>query len=155
VEGKFEVDASRLRKLETAFIEQMHSLRQFTVPREHMLALACMAFEIRVAEEDLRKPRRRQQLLDFREEIGRLSAHYFGELGDNGYAALNVLTDFAARPRSYISQEAMIDPLQKRCGDWTVSFLRAIKEPSFDYASYLGSCADDARLLGESEAGTE
>lgn len=155
VEGKFEIDASRLRKLETTFIEQMHSLRQFAVPREHMLALACKAFEIRVEEEDLRKPRRRQQLLDFREEISRLSARYFEELGDNGYAALNVLTDFAARPRSYISKEAMIDPLQKRCGDWTVNFLRAIKEPSFNYLGYLSSSADDARRLGDAGGGRE
>ena len=155
VEVKFEVDASRLRTLETAFIEQMHNLRQFDVPREYMLALACRAFEIHVADEDLRKPRRRQQLLDFMEEISRLSLHYFEELGSNGYAALNVLTDFAARPRSYISPEAMVDPLQKRCGDWTVSFLRAINEPSFDYASYLGPFAEAARLLGELEAGTE
>jgi hypothetical protein len=148
VEGKFEVEVTRLRNLETAFIERMHNLKRFHVPQKHMLALACKAFEIRVTDEDLRKPRRRQQLLDFKDEISRLAAHYFKELGTNGYAALNVLTGFAARPPSYISQEAMIDPLQKRCGDWTVGFLRAIEDPAFDYVQYLGPFAEHSdRLL--------
>ncbi len=155
VEGKFEIDASRLQKLETKFIEQMHNLQNFPVPEEQMLALACMAFEIRVTEKDLRKPRRRKQLIDFKEEIGRITAEYFKKLGANGYAALNVLTDFAARPHSYISQEAMIDPLQKRCGDWTVNFLQAIKDPSFDYTKYLGPYVQTAGVLDEPETRTE
>jgi hypothetical protein len=41
----------------------------------------------------------------------------------------------------------MIDPLQKRCGDMTVSFLQAIQEPTFDFAKYLGPFAKAARLL--------
>ena len=154
-EERLVVDASPLRELGTAFIGQMRDLKEFTVPRKHMLALACKVFGIRVRKKDLSKPRRRRQLEHFTEEIDRLTAKYFDDLGENGYAALNVLTDFAARPRSYISQQAMIDPLQKRCGDWTVSFLEAIKESSFNYDSYLGSFAKDARLLRESEGGTE
>jgi len=150
VEGKFQVDMSRLQKLETTFIEQMHNLKRFYVPREHMLALACKAFEIRVTDEDLRKPRRREQLLRFKDEISRLSDRYIEELGTNGYAALNILSDFAARPRTYISQEAMIDPLQKRCGDWTVGFLQAIHDPGFDYERYLGPYAKSARALDDS-----
>jgi hypothetical protein len=154
VEGKFKVDATRLRKLETVFIEQMHGLKRYYVPQEHMLALACKAFDVGVTEEDLSKPRRRKQLLDFRAEITRLTAHYFKDLGPNGYAALNVLSDFATRPRTYISETAMIDPLQKRCGDLTVSFLQAIQERTFDYAKYLGPFAKAARILDGAEPRT-
>lgn len=155
VEGKFEVDASRLRNLEKAFVEQMHNLKRFYVPEERVLALACKAFDIRIADEDLRRPRRRQQLLDFRDEIGRLTRRYFNELGPNGYAALNVLSDFAARPSIYISQEAMIDPLQKRCGDWTQTFLKAIQDPSFDYAKYLGAFSKTGLVLDQSGPQTQ
>jgi hypothetical protein len=147
VEGKFQVDATRLRKLETVFLEQMHGLKRYFVPEEHMLALACKTFDIEVTEEDLGKPQRGEQLLDFRAEITRLTAHYFKGLGPNGYAALNVLSDFATRPVAYISQAAMIDPLQKRCGDVTVSFLQAIQEPTFDFSKYLGPFAKAARML--------
>ena len=154
VEGKFEVEATKLRKLETAFIEHMHNLKRFYVPEEHMLALVCRAFEVRITEEDLRKKHRREQLADFKNEIARLTARYFTELGPNGYAALNVLSDFAARPCGYVSETAMIDPLQKRCGDWTVNFLSAIQEPAFDYAKYLGPFAEAARAIDELEART-
>lgn len=155
VEGKFQVEATSLQKLETGFIEQMHNLKRFYVPPEHMLALACAAFEIRVTDDDLRKPHRREQLINFKSEIGRLASQYFKGLGPNGYAALNVLSDFAARPTAYISQAAMIDPLQKRCGDWVENFLQAIQEPVFDYAKYLGPFAKAARLLDESKPETE
>ena len=67
-----------------------------------MLALACKACDIEVTEEDHGKPNRREQLLDFRSEITRLTAHYFKGLRPNGYAALNVLSDFATRPAAYI-----------------------------------------------------
>jgi hypothetical protein len=151
VEGKFQVDANRLHKLETTFTGQMHNLHQVEVPPQSMLALACKAFEIQVTEEDLRKPRRRQNLVDFRDRIAQLSTKYFGDLGATGYAALNVLTDFAAQPASYISKEAMIDPLQKRCGDWTVNFLEAIRDPAFDYGKYLGSFSEAAQALNQTE----
>ncbi len=148
-EGKFDVESTRLKALETRFIAQIHNLRRFYVPPEHMLALACKAFEIQITPSDLDKPRRKEQLVQFRSEIDRLRKKYFEEMGPNGYAALNVLTDFAARPHSYISREAMVDPLQKRCGDWTTSFLEAIKDTSFDYAKYLGAFAQSAQLLAK------
>jgi hypothetical protein len=154
VEGKFQVDATRLRKLETVFLEQMHGLKRYFVPEEHMLALACKTFDIEVTEEDLGKPNRREQLLEFRSEIARLTAQYFKGLGPNGYAALNVLSDFATRPAAYISPAAMIDPLQKRCGDMTGIFLQAIQEPTFDFSKFLGPFATAARVLNSTGART-
>lgn len=138
VEGQFRVDATRLKELETRFIEQMHNLKRYYVPAEHMLALVCKALVIEIKPEDLQNPRKRERLVEFRDEIARLSKRYIDELGPNGYAALNVITDFASRPTLYISQEAMIDPLQKRCGDWTTEFLEAIQDPKFDVQQYLG-----------------
>ena len=146
----FKVDTSRLKALETTFIEQMHNLKRFYVSPEHMLALACKAFGIEITDETMQKPKRRENLLKFGEEIQRLTAVYFKHLEPNGYAALNVLSDFAARPHGYISQEAMIDPLQKRCGVWTVDFLETIKDDKFDYEKYLGRFAECARILARS-----
>lgn len=91
-----------------------------------------------------------RNVLKFKDRVRELTAKYFHEMGNSGYAALNVLTDFATEPASYISQEAMIDPLQKRCGDWTVNFLAAVKDSKFDYASYLGPCLETAEALSQS-----
>ncbi len=148
VEGKFQVDASRLKGLEVRFIEQMHNLKRYYVSPEHMLALACKALEVEIDPADLRDAKKAERLIQFRDKIKRLTEKYFKELGPNGYAALNVLTDFASRPTLYISQEAMIDPLQKRCGDWTTNFLAAIQDPKFDFRKYLGQFAQGAEALG-------
>lgn len=155
MEADFKAEANKLRRLETEFIEHMHNLERFPVPKEHMLALACRAFNIHITEKDFRQPRRREQLVGFKTEIAKLTTRYFKELGPNGYAALNVLSDFAARPCGYISETAMIDPLQKRCGEWTVNFLDAIQQPAFDYAKYLGPFAKAARELDGLETRTE
>lgn len=154
LEADYKAEGDKLRRLETEFIEHMHNLKRFDVPEEYMLALACKAFDIHVTEEDLRKPRRREQLGGFKDEITRLTDNYFKKLGPNGYAALNVLSDFAARPCGYISDTAMIDPLQKRCGEWTVNFLGAIQDSSFDYAKYLGPFVKAASVLDQLETRT-
>lgn len=146
-EGKFKIDATKLKGLEVRFIEQLHNLKRYYVPPEHMLALACKAFDIKIDPADLCNPRKARRLLEFRDEIRKLTDRYFEELGPNGYAALSVLTDFASRPKFYISKEAMIDPLQKRCGDWTTNFLVAIQDPKFDFKNYLGEYARNAEAL--------
>jgi hypothetical protein len=147
VEGKFRVDATRLKDLEVRFIEQVHNLKRYYVPPEHMLALACKVLQVEIKPADLRDPRKRKRLVEFRDDVERLTNKYFTELGPNGYAAFNVMTDFASRPMLYISQEAMIDPLQKRCGDWASNFIAAIQDPSFDFNKYLGDFARGAEAL--------
>jgi len=59
-------------------------------------------------------------------------------LGENGYAALNVLTDFASRPVGFISQEGRIDSLQHRAGGWIEDFVEAMESRDFKYEDYLG-----------------
>lgn len=147
VEGRFQVDAGRLKELEVQFIEQMHNLKRYYVPPNRMLAILCKALGIQGEPGDLGDPRRRERLIEFRDGVRRLTDRYFAEVGPNGYAALNVITDFASRPTLYISQEAMIDPLQKRSGDWVSSFLGAIQDPKFDFDNYLGDFARRAEAI--------
>ena len=115
---EFHTTFGELKQLEKEFIEQVHNLKRYYVPEDVMLALACRVFGIRASRNDFEKPRRAEQLTEFRDRVLSLTRTYFDALGSNGYAALNVLTDFPTRPLAYISPESMVDRLQKRSGDW-------------------------------------
>ena len=136
-----------LKQLEVQFIEQLKNMKRYYVPEEKMFPLLCRALNIQFKEQSLQNREWRQRALQFKEHVTTLTNRYFKELGSNGYAALNVITDFSSRPKLYISAEAMVDSLQKRIGDWTEDFLQAIEDSSFDFDEYLGSFVDIPKLL--------
>lgn len=59
------------------------------------------------------------------------------EFGDNAYAALNILADFATRPEGYISSENVIDSLQKKAGAWVEEFVNLASNKAFRIEGYL------------------
>ena len=59
-------------------------------------------------------------------------------MGHNGYAALNVLTDFASRPVVLaFSPASRVHRLQERSGRWVDEFIEAIKGDAFDFYTYV------------------
>lgn len=146
--AKFETDFGELKTLEKEFIEKLHNLKRYHVPEKCMLPLVCKTFSIDADEQDISKPKRAGQLLNFKNQINSLTKLYFENLGQNGYAALNVLTDFASRPDNlYISPESMVDKLQKRSGEWADEFIKEIKDDSFMFEKYLSSYVKTAELI--------
>jgi hypothetical protein len=147
---EFHTTFGELKTLEKQFIEKLHNLKRFYVPEKEMLPLLLKVFRVRVGQEDLSKPKRREQLLALRENVTSLTRKYFDDIGPNGYAALNVLTDFASRPEVYISPETVINQLQKRSGDWVEGFITEIKQDSFNFDTYMGEYRESARVLSAS-----
>lgn len=143
----FDTNIGELKKLEAEFIENMHNLQRYHVPEKYMLPLVCRTFEIKASAEDLERPKRLIQLHAVKNHVNDLTKQYFGELGQNGYAALNVLTDFASRPATYISPEAMVDQLQKRSGKWAEEFIGEIKDDKFRFETYLGDYVKTAQII--------
>lgn len=129
--------AGGMAKLKTQFIERLHNLQRYHVPEKEMLSLACKVFDVRADEKVDSQPKRVEQLKDFRFAFDELTSKYFSEMGENAYAALNVLTDFASRPTSYISPVSVMDSLQKKAGAWIDEFIPAIKDDKFKFDDYL------------------
>jgi hypothetical protein len=118
-----------------------------------MLPIACKAFGIRTDAASLKNKKRSGDLFKFRQAVSRATREYFGELGPQGYSALNVLTDYATRPEGVLSRESSIDGLQKKAGDWSNQFVNAISSPSFSFDGYLGSYRDTAELINSIDPG--
>ncbi|OYU42422.1 MAG: hypothetical protein CFE44_24075, partial [Burkholderiales bacterium PBB4] len=111
------------------------------------LAILCRAFDITVGADVKSKPRRMQDLLALRTQVGDLTQNYFAEMGPHGYAALNVLTDYATRPEGVMAPEAAMHGLQQKAGSWMDGFITAIKDPDFSFDNYLGDFRKTAELI--------
>jgi hypothetical protein len=144
---RFSDNIGDIRKLETLLVEQLHHLKRFYVPKEKMLSLFCRVFDLRIDANALKNRQRVSQLLEIKQQVSELIERYFGGMGPHGYAALNVLTDYATRPTGVISPEASINGLQQKTSDWMQGFISAISESSFSFDDYLKDYQSSADRL--------
>jgi hypothetical protein len=128
---KFAENIGDIRKMELELVEGLKHLRRYYVPEEEMLPIACKAFGIRTDAASLKNKKRSGDLFKFRQAVSRATREYFGELGPQGYSALNVLTDYATRPEGVLSRESSIDGLQKKAGDWSNTICKCDQQSVF------------------------
>lgn len=144
---RFVENIGDIRKLEASLTEKLHNLERYYVPEKHMLPTLCRAFNIKVTPEVAQKKKRMEELVALREHTRQLTNNYFSEIGPNGYAALNVLTDFASRPEGVISREASINGLQHKASSWMEEFISEIKNSSFSFDNYLADYRETVEII--------
>lgn len=145
--ARFEDNIGDIRKIEAALTENLHQLKRYYVPPAEMLPIVCRAFDISATKEDLMKPRRVEALTAMRDQVRGLTETYFTGLGPHGYAALNVLTDYATRPTGVIAPEASMHGLQQKASNWMEGFISAIKSPNFSFDKYLENVRPTAAII--------
>lgn len=143
----FQDNIGNIRALESALSGKLRKLKEYELPEEAMLPIACRAFGINLRPDELAKARRVESIVAIRDRIRELTGTYFTGMGSNGYAALNVLTDYATRPVGVIAPEASMHGLQQKATDWMDGFLDDIATPGFALDRYLADWADGAKLL--------
>lgn len=136
-----------IKTLEQLFVGQLRNLQRFHVPARWMLPLACKVFDVRLPSDTPIKPRRADELRQFRQAIADLASDYFVKMGEQGYAALNVLTDYASRPVGVIAPETMMDGFQHKAGDWINDFTKQIESREFSFDTYLGDYRATAEAI--------
>lgn len=133
--------------LQAAFMADLLRLRQRRVRRDQMLPLACRVMRVSPGEEDVRNRRKWRALIGWRDRVIDLTGRYFGEMGENAYAALGVLTDFASRPTHVRSGVVATDQLQRGSAAWMSGFLRESGRLGFRMESYVHDYRKYAELL--------
>jgi hypothetical protein len=136
-----------IRKLEAALVENLHQLKRYHVPESKMLPLLCRAFDIKVTKDVLEKQKRVDDLLALRSQVKGLTESYFSSMGPHGYAALNVLTDFATRPTGVFAPETSMHSFQQKAGNWMENFVSAIQRSDFSFDSYLAEYRQTAQVI--------
>jgi len=132
----------QIRNREVEFIKKLQALRQYPLPASSMLALMCKVFNIRMTKRSVEEMTtdRRKTAARLAKLINELTSSYFGQFGDNAYAALNVISDYASFPDGDRGASVVMD-YQSRAGNWVDSFVEASKSPDFSMTAYLGSDA--------------
>jgi Domain of unknown function (DUF932) len=134
---KFNLKGGEFAKQEARFVEQVNNLSRFHVPRKMMWPLLAKTFGLTPPSEDA-KPKTWDNWELQRSHTADLTKKYFDELEDTGYAALNVLTDYASRPPAIAFGQLRVHSLQTTCGIWMKSFTESLKSADFNFKDYLG-----------------
>lgn len=146
---RWQENLADIKSLEKLFVAKLRNLERFHVPAKFMLPLACKVFEIEQLSGESIGPRRTEALRTFRDALADLTSSYFVKMGEHGYAALNVLTDYASRPVGVMSPEVMMDRFQHKAGGWIQDFAEHIEQRDFSFDNYLGSSLTTAKVIAK------
>jgi hypothetical protein len=133
----FDVCDERLAKVKASFGSYLDALRACSVRSDQFAAFARAVLSIRVPEKLVPKSREVADWESLTAHLAALCDQYARELGENAYALLNVITEFASRPPAsrYVQRER--HSLQRLAGTWLSSFAERCQRPSFNLTTYL------------------
>ena len=134
---KFKDNIGDIKVLEAELVEQLHQLKRYYVPEDEMLPLFCQIFDVKIDNPEKIKEKRLEQIQEMKSQIKKIIRKYFDELGPNGYATLNVLTDYASRPVGYISSAIYVNGFQQKANNWMRNFIMQISKPTFTFNNYI------------------
>ena len=120
-----------------SFEQKMEELRNIQVLPSSILEIFCRVFDIKVDKEHV-NPIQKEGLKRKVEQITRLGDEYFNEMGDNAYAMMNVLTDYASFPVWPKNPINYIDGYQHRVGRWVDDIIARYKIQGFDLSKHIG-----------------
>ncbi len=121
----------------TLFEEKMKTLKSIALPSSSALAIYCKVFDVDVDKDKVTNAQR-EKLSMRAKQIVEASKQYFRELGNNAYAMMNVMTDFASFPEWTPNPSLYVDGYQRKVGNWVDDFIEKHKEPDFSLSGYIG-----------------
>ena len=135
-----EIDEATYRKVKKRFWEFLECLAKQDIPHDRFRSIIHSVLKIdkpnRMKEERARAWRFLERIIDG------VADRYVGELGTNGYALWNAITDIATNPPTktlghrFILRERHV--LQRLAGTWAAAFTWAITEKQdFDVSEYI------------------
>ena len=138
---RFNLQKGKIGKLIEDFESHINKLRNYRIPKGQGLDLLRVLFQIKdenkinfeSEKEDRGEYDTLLRILDCRLN------KYIGELGENGYALFNAVTDIASHTidKNRYFRRHEIHAMQRLAGNWINSFQKEIERPDFDIDSYL------------------
>ena len=135
---QFQLRRGTFAEMEKAFVESLKTLHHARLPRRFMWPLFCKVFGVKQPDENS-TAQARLRFINLKKHVADLTATYFDKLGETSYSAMNVLTDYASRPKFEVGEKSRIHGLQIASGIWIEDFSNEVKKLDFSIAEYLGS----------------
>ncbi len=120
-----------------SFGEKLSRLNRIAIPEEMVLPTFVKVFDIPDVDDESITPASRLRYLLQAESVKKAGESYYDELGDNAYAMMNVLTDFASFPVGRISP-THVHGYQSKVGEWINSLLEASGKDGFKLEDFIG-----------------
>ena len=122
----------------SVFEKKMEKLKSIALPSSSALAIYCKAFDISVNKDDVTEAQK-EILSNRTKQIVEASKQYFKDLGNNAYAMMNVMTDFASFPEWTPNPSLYVDGYQRKVGKWVDSFIEEYNKQDFNLSAYIGN----------------
>ena len=142
-------ELGNIESLWEIFERKMTALRNISLPVSCALPIYCKVFDIKKGKETI-SPAQKQILYDKAHQIINAGKEYFSELGNNAYAMMNVLTDYASFPAWSTGSGNYVGGYQRKVGQWVDEFLVEAKKDDFSLSSYIGDEYQNAAYYLES-----
>lgn len=137
-----------IESLWKAFDHKMMTLRGIRIPDSMALSVYCKAFNIKLDKDKLSKIQK-ETWATKAEQITTAAKEYFAELGNNAYALMNVLTDFASYPTATSNTATLVHAYQRKVGNWIDDIIDASSKADFNLYDYIGKDAMNTALFLE------
>jgi hypothetical protein len=134
---EFEISHDRLAKLKYSFGAYLDSLRSCIVPLPEFGVFVRGVLSVRTPKVLNPKSREAADWDALTAHIAALCDGYARDLGENAYAVLNVITEFASNPPANRHVHRERNSLQRLAGTWLSSFAQRCRQPGFSLATYL------------------
>jgi Domain of unknown function (DUF932) len=145
---RFDVARDRLAKLQARTSEQFATLKECAVPRAAFEPMVRAALMIRPLESTRPGTRDADEWMSLNAHIQKLCDRYAGELGETGYAVLNVITDLASHPPKSRHLHRDRHGFQRLAGTWLTVFARECAQQGFAIDTYIGKMETSSQAAG-------
>ena len=138
LQEQFTLQRGTFEEMEEAFTASLRTLGSERIPKKFMWPLFCKVFSVSKPD-DSTSQSQALRFTNLKTYVSDLVDKYCTELGENGFAAMNVLTDYASRPKYEVGGESgRAHSMQVASGIWIEDFSNEVKKPNFHIGNYLG-----------------
>ena len=134
---KFDFERSRLDEMKKSFLEYFDVLRNFPVNKSQFSTLARAVLLLKQPESPDDQTDEDPKWVALQQHLNEMCERYATNLGENGYAVLNVITEFASQPLDNLYVRRDVHSLQKLTGEWLINFSERCQQTSFSLDEYL------------------
>lgn len=119
------------------FEQKMSYLKNIELPSSSALAMFCKVFG-KVVNPETISDTQKENMAKQAKQIVQSSKVYFKELGNNAYAMMNIMTDYASFPEWTNNSALYVDGYQKKVGKWVDNIIAEHKKGHFNLSQYIG-----------------
>ena len=129
--AQFRVARQQLARFRALFTDTLARLRNFAVPAAHFETLLRAVLNIRPPKKMEPGSIEVAEWNALRRHLAEICDRYAGELGENGYALFNAITDLASHPPGNRCLHRDRHALQQLAGAWLTAITAACGKPGF------------------------